>query len=215
MRLDEKYRPKKLDDLVGQDKAIGIIRRLSANGVGGRAFWLTGQSGTGKTTIARILAGMVADKLYITEVVGRQVTAKFLSDFKNQWPYSTMYGKGYALIINEAHGLAKPVIEIFLDLLENLPGNVIIVFTTTNDGQDLFEEQIDSTPFASRCIGIQLARRGLTEPFARRLHEIAQAEGLDGQPEDEYVRLLRKHANNFRACLMAIEAGAVTGEQTI
>ena len=212
MRLDEKYRPKNLAEMVSQDKAVKIIQRLSTNGVGGRAFWLTGQSGTGKTTIARILASEIADKLYIREVVGRQVTPKFLSDFKNQWPYSTMYGKGYALIINEAHGLSKPVIEIFLDLLENLPANVIIIFTTTNDGQDLFEEQIDASPFASRCTAIQLARRGLAEPFARRLHEIAQAEGLDGQPEGEYVKLLRKNANNFRACLMEIEAGAMMGE---
>ncbi|MFW9770324.1 MAG: AAA family ATPase [Candidatus Thorarchaeota archaeon] len=212
MRLDEKYRPKALSDIVGQDKAVKIIGRLSVNGIGGRAYWLTGQSGTGKTTIARILASQIADRLYTKEIVGRQVTPSILADFKNQWPYSTMYGNGYALIINEAHGLTKPVIEIFLDLLENLPANVIIIFTTTNDGQDLFEEHIDASPFASRCIAIQLARRNLAEPFARRLREIAQAEGLDGQPDSEYMKLLRKHNNNFRACLMDIEAGAMIGD---
>jgi DNA polymerase III gamma/tau subunit len=37
MRLDEKYRPKDLDGVLGQDKAVEVIRRLSRAGLTGRA----------------------------------------------------------------------------------------------------------------------------------------------------------------------------------
>lgn len=56
-----------------------------------------------------------------------------------------------------------------------------MIFTTTVEGQDsLFEDAIDAHPLLSRCIELPLARRGLAEAFAKRAHEIADAEGLNG-----------------------------------
>ena len=55
MRLYEKYRPKTIDDVVGQPKACEQVRRMIAQGVGGRAVWISGPSGAGKTTLARII----------------------------------------------------------------------------------------------------------------------------------------------------------------
>jgi DNA polymerase-3 subunit gamma/tau len=46
--LYEKYRPKTLDDVLGQTKAVKVIKRLIQNGAGGRCFWVSGGSGTGK-----------------------------------------------------------------------------------------------------------------------------------------------------------------------
>ena len=205
-RLSEKYRPQSLKEVTGQDKAVQIIRRFGA--VSGRAFYLTGASGTGKTTIARILAAQVADKLYTKEIVGRQLTPSSLKDFVDQWPYKPLFGSGgYALIVNESHGLRRDTIEILLDVLENLPERVVIIFTTTCDGADLFEEQIDSTPFASRCVGIRLTSRNLCQAFAARIKEIAAAEGLDGKPISAYERLLKDCRNNFRAALQKVENG--------
>jgi DNA polymerase III gamma/tau subunit len=51
MQLTEQYRPQTLDDVVGQDKIIQRIRGLAKRGLAGRAYWLSGQSGTGKTRL--------------------------------------------------------------------------------------------------------------------------------------------------------------------
>jgi len=88
-------------------------------------------------------------------------------------------------------------------------GRVTIVFTTTNDGNQLFDEQLDAGPFASRTIAIPLARRDLAKPFAERVRTIAQAEGLDGKPIADYVKLAQKHKNNMRAMLNDVESGVM------
>ncbi len=51
--LHEQYRPQAWSDVVGQDKAITRFRIVAKRGIGGRCFWITGKSGTGKTTIAQ------------------------------------------------------------------------------------------------------------------------------------------------------------------
>ena len=58
MRLSDKYRPKSFAEVIGQDKAVTILKRLTSRAWGGRAYWLAGNSGTGKTTLAWVLARM-------------------------------------------------------------------------------------------------------------------------------------------------------------
>jgi len=66
--LTETYRPSTWSEVVGQDKAIGKLRAIGRNGFGGRAIWITGASGTGKTTLARIVAAEVASDWATIEV---------------------------------------------------------------------------------------------------------------------------------------------------
>ncbi len=57
--LYEQYRPTQWRDVVGQDKTLKRIDVLHRRGLSGRAYWLSGQSGTGKTTIARLIAAEI------------------------------------------------------------------------------------------------------------------------------------------------------------
>lgn len=210
--LYEKYRPRTLDEVVGQDKAVATVRRLLERGAGGQAFWFAGISGSGKTTLGRIVANSVADDWWVTELVGRDLSPSKVTAL---WDEMRMYGGGKggrALIVNEAHGLSGPTIEKLLDALESLPNHACVVFTTTKEGQSgLFADHDDAHPLLSRCNCVTLTNQGLARAFAERCLAIARSEGMDGQPLEAYVKLAQRCKNNCRAMLQEIQAGCMIG----
>src|SRR6266699_3036384 len=81
--LWERERPRSWEQVIGQEKVIRQLRRLESRAaLSGRAYWLSGQSGTGKTTIARLIAGAVADPFSVEEVDAGDCTPARLKELE-------------------------------------------------------------------------------------------------------------------------------------
>ncbi len=209
MQLYEQYRPKTLNDVIGQPKAVQVIKRLIQNGAGGRCFWISGISGSGKSTLARIIGDSIADDLYVQEFdCADQLSVSVLDKIESEMSYRAFGKGGKCFIINESHGLRKQVIRRLLGLLERVPDYVTFIFTTTKQGESkLFDDQIDANPLLSRCIKIELTNQGLAKVFAEHCRQIATTENLNGKSIESYIKLAQKCKNNCRMMLQEIESG--------
>ena len=206
MQLYEQYRPQTLAEFIGQDKIKNQVARLMARpGWDRDALLLCGPSGTGKTSLAYIIAHHVANDFFIEELDGDKCSVAAVRELEqtlclaapNSWR---------VVIVNECHSMSRQAVQAWLTLLERLPKHSLVVFSTTQDiRSNLFGDFAE--PFASRCKVMSFTAQGLARLFAARAREIAQAEGLDGAPASSYLRLVQRHHNNFRAVLQSVDSG--------
>jgi len=208
MQLHEQYRPKTWDLVVGQKGTLWRIGQIRQRGLAGRAYWISGPSGTGKTTIARLIAAEIASEWAIDEIDATDLSTARVRDLDRQ-SHCRGFGKGGRVyIVNEAHGLNKATVRQFLTTLERIPKHVVWIFTTTAAGQKLlFDGCIDASPLVSRCVKLETNTEDPVA-FAARAREVAKAEGVDSQPLEAYVELVKSHDCNLRAVFQEIEAGA-------
>src|SRR3972149_7293797 len=215
--LYARMRPTTFAEVVGQEKCLRRLEIMRQNtGFDGRAFFMAAPSGTGKTTIARLIAGDVADPMNDMEVDATGLAAAAIVETERSIRCYGMGEKtGRAVIINEAHGLNKAAVRQLLTTLERIPSHCCWIFTTTDDGAESLFDGIDAHPLLSRCIELPMSRRPGARLIAERLRIVAQAEGLDGQGINFYVELVKQNRNDWRGCYQFIESGGCIVEEAV
>ena len=214
MSLYRDYRPSTWDSLIGHTQVVASINRMRDRGtLGGNAFWLTGDSGVGKMTIAYLIAADVCDPDNFVELDAGEITPAAITELENNLRYRCIGSKsGRAVLLNEVHGLRKDTIRKLLVVLERIPKHVTWICTTTCDGQQKLFDGIDAHPLLSRCFEFKL--RTPYGQFAERVKEIAESEGLGGAQLVEYVELAKRCKGNMRQMLCLVETGDMLREET-
>ncbi len=165
--LAERLRPKALDDVVGQEHLTGpkgaIGRMVEAGKLASMVFW--GPPGTGKTTIARLLADAVGLRF-----VGVSAVFSGVADLKKVFAEAREHARTGAqtlLFVDEIHRFNRAQQDSFLPYVED--GTVVLVGATTENPS--FEL---NAALLSRCQVLIVKR--LDEPALEQLLQRAEAE---------------------------------------
>lgn len=217
--LFRKYRSEDFDDLVGQEHIVRTISNAIRSGKIGQGYLFCGTRGTGKTTVARIIAkalncehgptehpcgechickaikeGSCMDVVEMDAASNRSVedVEKIVDSVKYR-PVECRY-KVY--IIDEAHQLSNQAKDAFLKTLEEPPEYVVFILATT-------EAHKIPVTIRSRCQQFDF-KRGSIEDISGRIKFVAEKEGV--AVTDEAVNLIARNANgSYRDSLSIFE----------
>lgn len=203
--LYRKYRPKNLQEIVGQEHIKHALSSAIELGKISHAYLFTGPRGTGKTSTARILAKSLNCQKGITLVPCEECPSCL--DIKNSNPidvieidaasnrsvedarnilekiqYVPVNGRFKIYIIDEVHMLTKEAFNTLLKTLEEPPENVIFILATTE-----IQKVLDT--IVSRCQRFDF-RRISNEDIFNHLKSISEKENID--IEDEALRTIAK-----------------------
>ena len=192
LALYQKYRSTTFEEVVGQEVTVRTIKNAIRENRVGHAYLFCGPRGTGKTTMARLLAKAVncedpdhapcgvcnncraaADGTHpdIIEInAANETSVDDIRDLIERSKLAPMFGKHKVYIIDEVHQLSSAASSALLKTLEEPPENVIFILATT-DPQKLLPTII------SRCQQFNFYRIR-TDQIKDHLLEIAEKEGL-------------------------------------
>ncbi len=174
--LYRKYRPQKFSEVLGQDHIIEVLQSSIELDRISHAYIFSGSRGTGKTSVARILARELGTSVNdISEIDAASNTGvdniRELNESINTLPFESKY-KVY--ILDEAHMLSKGAWNALLKTLEEPPAHVIFILATTEFGK------IPET-VVSRCQTFTF-RKPTQKILKEAIITIAKKEGFSLEP---------------------------------
>ena len=228
--LYRKYRPQGFDEVVGQEAVVRTLTNAIEHDQVRQAYLFAGPRGTGKTSMARILAKTLncagtpgpsptPDKTCHTcvaiangtslDVVEMDAASQRgiddIREIRERVVLQPVEGRYKVYILDEAHQLTPAAWNALLKLIEEPPPHLLFVFCTTELGQVL-------QTVRSRCQTFVFQRPRLAE-LVTLLRRVAEGEGI--QASDSALSLIARSARgSFRDAVSTLDqlAAATNGQ---
>ena len=208
MALYRKFRPQNFDDVKGQDHIVKTLQNQVKNDRIGHAYLFTGTRGTGKTTIAKILARTIncenpkdgspcmecaackaisaGNSMNVIEMdAASNNGVDSIRQIIEEVAYPPTEGKYKVYIIDEVHMLSVGAFNALLKTLEEPPSYVVFILATT---------EVHKIPITimSRCQRYDFHRISI-DTIAARMTELMSTEGIE--VEEKAIRYVAKAAD--------------------
>ncbi len=217
--LYRRHRPRTFADVVGQEHVVRTLANAVQKGKVHHAYLFVGSRGTGKTSMAKILAACLncvngptiepcgtcesclaiqnATSLDVIEMdAASNNSVDDIRDLREKVAYAPVSGRHKVYILDEAHMLSQQAWNAFLKTLEEPPPRTIFVLATT-EAQKVLPTVVD------RCHRFDFGRPSI-EQVTEVLSRVAQKEQIDIDPGA--VALIARHATgSFRDALGTLE----------
>jgi len=222
-----KWRPAKWDQVVGQQHVVQPLQNAVAAGKQGHAYLFAGPRGTGKTTVARILAKAVncleedlgarpcdqcdhcravrsGNFLDLIEIdAASNTSVEDVRDLRDKINFSPNQGRYKVYLIDEVHMLSTAAFNALLKTLEEPPPHAIFVLATTE------VHKIPATVL-SRCQRHEFRRIPVVEMVAH-LNKMAEGEGLTVDAEVLHL-VARQATGSLRDAISLLDQLSTLGE---
>jgi len=218
--LYRRHRPGSFDEVVGQTHVVRTLRNAVEQGKVHHAYLFVGSRGTGKTSMAKILArslncerggptvtpcgecescvtiaaGTSVDVIEMDAASNRSVDD--VRDLRERVAYAPAGGRWKVYILDEAHMLTKEAWNAFLKTLEEPPPNTVFVLATTESHKVM-------ATIADRCQRFDFQRPSL-EQISEVLTRVAAAESIEID-EGATAMIARSASGSFRDALGTLD----------